>query len=183
MRDTQLSAERGAAFLDARYANSSVTEAVNSALREWPMSAPSDRRQVPAHFESGVVVRLVNGAEFEPGIIRWLWDGWLSRGKLHVMAGAPGTGKTTIALALAAAVSTGGRFPDGSKCEASSVLVWSGEDDPKDTLLPRLLAMGADRSRIFFVTDAYVAGAQEFLIDLLACAQQVEEWRDYLSVE
>jgi putative DNA primase/helicase len=101
--------------------------------------------------QSASIVQLINGADIEPEVIRWLWPGWLACGKLHIMAGAPGTGKTTIALALAATVSTGVRFPDGSKCEPGNVLVWSGEDDPKDTLMPRLLAMGADRSRIYFV--------------------------------
>lgn len=107
---------------------------------------------------SDTFVRLINGADIEPEVIRWLWPGWLACGKLHIMAGAPGTGKTTIALALAATVSTGGRFPDGSKCEPGNVLIWSGEDDPKDTLMPRLLAMGADRSRIYFVGGMTING-------------------------
>ena len=123
-----------------------------------PEQAPMSQTPAANNRDGDVVVRLLNGGDFEPEVIRWLWDGWLARGKLHIMAGAPGTGKTTIALALATTISTGGRFPDGSKCEAGNVLVWSGEDDPKDTLLPRLLAMGADRKRIYFVTDAYIAG-------------------------
>ena len=114
--------------------------------------------QTPGNRNGNVVVRLQNGADIEPEVIRWLWDGWLAKGKLHIMAGAPGTGKTTIALALAATISTGGRFPDGGKCEPGNVLVWSGEDDPKDTLMPRLLAMGADRNRIYFVHDAAING-------------------------
>ena len=107
---------------------------------------------------SDTFVQLINGADIEPEVIRWLWPGWLACGKLHIMAGAPGTGKTTIALALAATVSTGGRFPDGSKCEPGNVLIWSGEDDPKDTLLPRLMLMGADRNRIYFVGDMAING-------------------------
>jgi hypothetical protein len=129
--------ERGAAFIDSRIAKVGVAGGVESALREWPQKSMDS-----------LTVRLLNGGDLEPEVIRWLWDGWLARGKLHVMAGAPGTGKTTIALALAATISTGGRFPDGARCEAGNVLIWSGEDDPKDTLLPRLLAMGADRKRI-----------------------------------
>ena len=98
------------------------------------------------------VVHLVNGAAIRPEPIDWLWDGWLAAGKLHILAGAPGTGKTTLALALAAALTTCGRWPDGSRIkDAGAVLVWSGEDDPTDTLAPRLLACGADMSRIHFV--------------------------------
>ncbi len=100
-------------------------------------------------------------ADVVPEPVRWLWPDWLALGKLHILAGAPGQGKTTIALALAATVTTGGRWPDGTRCPAGNVLVWSGEDDPADTLLPRLLAAGADRSRVFFVTGARIGGRVE----------------------
>ncbi|TIC79602.1 AAA family ATPase [Crenobacter intestini] len=97
-------------------------------------------------------VELVRADQIKIEPIRWLWDGWLACGKLHILAGAPGTGKTTIAMAMAATVTRGGRWPDGSRCARSSVLIWSGEDDPQDTLVPRLMAAGADLSRVFFVT-------------------------------
>ncbi len=85
--------------------------------------------------------------------IRWLWPTWLARGKLHILAGAPGTGKTTIAIALAATVSCGGRWPCGAAAPVGNVLIWSGEDDPADTLVPRLVAAGADLARVYFVGD------------------------------
>ena len=50
------------------------------------------------------------------------------------MAGAPGTGKTTAAGALAATLSIGGRWPDGSRSPVGDALIWSGEDSPADTL-------------------------------------------------
>ena len=83
--------------------------------------------------------------------IRWLWPGWLARGKLQILAGAPGTGKTTIAMALAATVSSAGRFPCGTPANRGNVLIWTGEDDPSDTLAPRLVASGADLENVFFV--------------------------------
>jgi hypothetical protein len=70
-----------------------------------------------------------------------------ARGKLHMLAGSPGAGKSTIALTLAAVATAGGRWPDGTECTPGHVLVWSGEDDPADTLLPRLLAAGGDPKR------------------------------------
>ena len=103
-------------------------------------------------------VMLLNGADLTPEPVHWLWRNWLALGKLHILAGAPGQGKTTIALACAAIVTTGGRWPDGSRCEAGNVLIWSGEDDPADTLLPRLLAAGADPARCYFVSGTRING-------------------------
>ncbi len=74
-----------------------------------------------------------------------LWD------KLHILAGAPGTGKTTIACDLAARLTVDGYWPDGTRAQGGNVLIWSGEDDPSDTLAPRLKAMGADMSQVYFV--------------------------------
>ncbi len=100
-------------------------------------------------------VELICAMDLEPEPMRWIWNDWLAAGKFHILAGAPGTGKTTIGLSLAATITLGGAWPDGSKCEPGNVLIWSGEDDPKDTLLPRLLAHGADRKRVYFVSDVF----------------------------
>lgn len=99
--------------------------------------------------EPGLI--LTRGDTITPRAVHWLWRHWLAVGKLHVLAGAPGTGKTTLAMALAATITIGGRWPDGSRCELGSVLVWSGEDDPADVLAPRLMAMGADMRRVYFI--------------------------------
>lgn len=109
-------------------------------------------------IESGVRVTLLRAGDIQPEPIRWLWDGWLAKGKLHILAGQPGTGKTTIAVALAATATIAGRWPDGTRCAACNVLVWSGEDDPKDTLLPRFIAQGADRQRVYFIGDVRADG-------------------------
>ena len=104
-----------------------------------------------ASDKKGGGVVLACGADLKPQPIRWLWPHWLALGKLHILAGAPGQGKTTLALAMAATVTIGGYWPDGSRCEAGNILIWSGEDDPADTLLPRLLAAGARQERCHFI--------------------------------
>ena len=98
-------------------------------------------------------VLLICGADLEPVPIDWLWKFWLAKGKFHILAGQPGVGKTTLALAMAATVTIAGRWPDGTPCAGGNVLIWSGEDDVADTLLPRCIASGADRHRLHFVTD------------------------------
>ena len=90
--------------------------------------------------------------------VRWLWGNWLARGKLHLIAGTPGTGKTTIALAVAATLTHGGTWPDGTRAPAGEVVIWSGEDDPTDTLAPRLRAAGADMSKVHLIEGAIIDG-------------------------
>lgn len=106
-------------------------------------------------------VQLLRGTEFNPEPISWLWSGWLARGKLHVLAGAPGCGKTTLALAFTAILTAGRNWPDGSKAPTGNVAIWSGEDDFKDTLLPRLIAMGVDSKKVYFVGGVYTADGQQ----------------------
>jgi RecA/RadA recombinase len=98
-------------------------------------------------------VTLIQAVGLIPKPIDWLWPGWLAQGKIHILGGAPGSGKTTICMKLAAIVSSGGYWPDGSMAQAGNVVVWSGEDDAKDTLIPRLIASGADTGRIYFVGE------------------------------
>ncbi len=111
-----------------------------------------DMEQAQAKQEKPAV-ELLRGSDLTPEPIKWLWPGWLPQGKLVLLAGDPGTGKTTAALSFAATVTAGGSFPDGSRCPVGDVLIWSGEDDPTDTLKPRLIAAGANHDRIYFVGD------------------------------
>jgi hypothetical protein len=103
-------------------------------------------------------VTIMKGSEIAPIAIRWVWTGWLAERKLEILAGAVSTGKTTIAIDLAATETRGGKWPDGTQAQAGDVLIWSDEDDPEDTLLPRFLAAGGVRERIHFVKGVIVDG-------------------------
>lgn len=98
------------------------------------------------------VVQLTRASDVVPEPIDWLWYGWLAAGKLHVLAGAPGTGKSSLATAIAAAISRGGTWPDGTPACARDVVIWSGEDSAGDTIVPRLRACGADMERIHIIS-------------------------------
>ena len=125
---------------------------MNARMNEWTAALDADIERQPSLMRDSVV--LTCGTDLTPEPYRWLWQYWLAMGKLHILAGAPGQGKTTIALAMAATITIGGRWPDGSRCAPGNVLIWSGEDDPADTLVPRLMAAGADRARCFFIEGA-----------------------------
>lgn len=103
-------------------------------------------------------VDLICGSDIKPEPVEWFWDGWLAAGKVHILGGAPGTGKTTIAMSLAATVTIGGRWPDGTRSPVGNVVIWSGEDAPEDVLVPRLIQSGADMKRVFFVGDVIMDG-------------------------
>ncbi len=96
----------------------------------------------------GLATTRLNGIRPRP--VRWLVDGLVPLGKLTLLAGDGGHGKTTLTLHLTAAVSTGvaalGRAYDPAA--PADVLLISCEDDFEDTIVPRLLAMGADLSRV-----------------------------------
>jgi putative DNA primase/helicase len=104
-------------------------------------------------LQSNWTMTLACASGIAPEPISWLWRGWLARGKMHIIAGQPGTGKTTIAMKMAATVSAGSRWPDGSATKQGNVVIWSGEDHPADTLVPRLEASGADLNHIFFAGE------------------------------
>jgi putative DNA primase/helicase len=139
--------ERGQSFLDQRAAQ------IHAKLD------PAESAEIRANGATVVLpypaseVAMLRGCDLKPEAIQWIWPGWLAAGKLHILGGAPSTGKTTIGMSLAATVTTRGNWPDGTYSPQGNVVIWSGEDDPADTLIPRLILSGADLSRVYFVGD------------------------------
>lgn len=92
---------------------------------------------------------LVRLSDVTPERVEWLWTGRLPVGKLATLDGDPGLGKSTLALNIAATVTTGGEWPDGGTCQhRGDVLLLSAEDGLADTVRPRLDAAGADVTRV-----------------------------------
>jgi putative DNA primase/helicase len=96
--------------------------------------------------------QIISGESITLRPVGWRWKGYLANGKMHLLAGAVTTGKTTIAINLGATISSSGKWPDGTASgEPADVLIWSGEDDAEDTLLPRFVAAGGVRERFKLV--------------------------------
>lgn len=94
----------------------------------------------------------------QPRRINWVWAGYIPAGKLTVFDGDPSAGKSTLSLDLAARLSAGLPWPDGSPSSPGNVLLLSAEDSVDDTIVPRLIAAGADRKRIRAWTEVEEVG-------------------------
>jgi len=92
-------------------------------------------------------------SDITPKAMLWLWPGRIPQGKLTMWAGNPGVGKGLASCSVAATVSTGRCFPDEDFAdrEPADVCMLFCEDDAEDTVVPRLMAAGADLKRIFTV--------------------------------
>ncbi len=95
---------------------------------------------------------LVCLADVEPREINWLWPGRLPMGRISLLVGRPGEGKSFLTCDMASRISTGTPWPDGSECPAGSVILISAEDDPGDTIRPRLDAHHANVRKVHLLS-------------------------------
>ena len=91
--------------------------------------------------------------DLEKRPVVWLWRDWVPLGKLSLLDGDPGLGKSTLLLDLAARVSHKGLMPDGSQGVRGHVVILSAEDGAEDTIRPRLEAAGAALEHIHGVAQ------------------------------
>jgi putative DNA primase/helicase len=100
---------------------------------------------------AGLVVHRASEIQIEP--IEWLWPGRLAIGKQTLIAGEAGLGKSQVSIAMAAAVTTGGQWPcDEGRAPPGSVVFLCAEDGAADTIVPRLMAAGADLDRCYILS-------------------------------
>lgn len=107
--------------------------------------------------------------------VLWVWPGYIPAGKVTLVEGDPGDGKSMLVTDLAARWSSGAPMPDGQRLgRPISVIMVSAEDDPQDTTVPRLTVAGADLDRVYLVTVGTDPGRPFTLSrDLPALAEQV----------
>lgn len=121
---------------------------------------------------------IVSADNVRPESVDWLWANRVPLGKLTLIEGYPGLGKSQITLAIAAEVSTGkGKLPGCQRATPANVLVFTAEDGLADTVRPRLEAAGADLARVHIVRNVVFDGdARPLLLpdDAAALAELVE---------
>jgi hypothetical protein len=102
--------------------------------------------------DNGVKLRCM--ADVKPEAVSWLWQPYIPKGKLALLEGDPGVGKSWVSLAIATAVTLGKGLPSQEPGEPAIVILASAEDGLGDTIRPRLDKMGADVSRIQAIDGA-----------------------------
>jgi len=108
--------------------------------------------------------RVICLADIEPREVAWLWRERIPLGRLTVLAGRPGVGKSFVTVDFASRVSTGMAWPDGSVNEsAGGVLFFAAEDDPADTIRPRLDAAGANIERVYYCRNVDLAEIESYI--------------------
>jgi hypothetical protein len=156
-----LVAEDGAASVLA------TVESGAKAGRAQPRQAPDhnggdrhdDQANRRADHEDDDELVIAVAADLEMCGIDWLWPGRFARGKFGLIAGLPDYGKGQIAAFIAAAVTAAIALPcDEGNATQGDVIWFNAEDGARDTVLPRLVAAGADPKRVHFVNNVRIGG-------------------------
>ena len=101
-------------------------------------------------------VKIIRMSDVELTPVEWLWKPYLPFGKLSVLQGNPGEGKTYFAMHLAAACTNGKLLPNMERVEPFNVIYQTAEDGLGDTVKPRLIEAGADLDRVLVIDDSDV---------------------------
>ena len=98
-------------------------------------------------------LKIISMRDVESEEVSWLWKPYIPFGKITIVQGDPGQGKTTMTLAIASAVTKGEALPNGSASSPANVLFQTAEDGIADTIKPRLENLGADCSKVYFIDE------------------------------
>jgi AAA domain len=133
----------------------------------------SERGKTPPELLS------VRASDLDMCGVEWLWPGRFALGKIGLIAGLPDMGKGQIACFIAAAVTAEIPFPcDEGNAPQGNVIWFNAEDDARDTIVPRLVAAGADLSRIHFVNGVRDDGGDKMfslVTNLSLLRKKIEE--------
>lgn len=104
---------------------------------------------------SNTELNIINMADVEAVAVKWLWKPYIPLGKITIIQGDPGEGKTTLALSIAAALAQGEKLPNEVEIKAPmNVIYQTAEDGLADTIKPRLEAVNADCTRVLVIDES-----------------------------
>ena len=100
-----------------------------------------------------VELKLIKMSDIRPEPVEWLWEPYIPSGAITLIQGDGSAGKTTVTLAIAAAMTRGDVLPGGNTLIPSNVIIQNGEDSYAQTIRTRLEQMGADCNRIHIINE------------------------------
>lgn len=129
-------------------------------------------------------LKLTRASDIEPKAVSYLWRQRVAIGKLNLIFGDPGKGKSAVGVDLAARYSRGGPWPcrTPGRTKPGVTLILSGEDDADDTIVPRLIAAGADMTKIHIHDGADAEAAFSIRADLTTLERWITETKASLVV-
>ena len=108
-------------------------------------------------MDKNTELRLIKMSDVEPTKVEWLWYPYIPYGKVTIIQGDPGEGKTTLILNLAALLSKGDNLPESNeKSEPINIIYQTAEDGLSDTVKPRLIAANADDDKITVIDESKI---------------------------
>lgn len=132
------------------------------------------QHEMNSQFATARQLIVHRACDLKPEKLKWIWPGRIAEGKLILIGGQPGLGKSMLALHIAATISRGGDWPCGEgRAPAGDVIILSAEDGVKDTIVPRLIAADADMKRIHIV-EAKMDGQNRKTLNLKADVDLLE---------
>jgi hypothetical protein len=144
-------------------------------------SEDTGRDQTPPTSKNSRAV-LTRFSDIPPEEIQWLWEGRIARGKITLIAGDPGFGKSLLSIDLAARVSTGADWPDFPiPAPLGDTVMLSVEDGRADTIRPRLDAAGADCTRVLHLEGATIGDDGKSRPRTLSFKRDMEALEDALK--
>jgi archaellum biogenesis ATPase FlaH/Fe2+ or Zn2+ uptake regulation protein len=167
-----------------------LEEEIRMATPSKPGRSQSEQR-APMYNPDGEVILGALLAEVKTQPIDWLWPKRIPLGKITILDGDPGMGKSLLALSVAASVSTGQPMPDGTPGKQGGVILIAPEDSAGDTIKPRLKAAGGDPSCVLLLNTLVQRNAEKIKIadwsftlsrDLYALEAGIKQYKAVLVI-
>lgn len=138
-------------------------------------------KQTKKNVQETIGAVITRMSDIAPEEIDWLWPGFIALGKISMIMGDPSLGKSMVTLDMTARVTRGASWPiDNGKSPIGDVLLLSNEDDPADTIRPRLDAAEADIKRVHHLSMVHerggAAGVRKRLFSLHKDIQELEKF-------
>jgi putative DNA primase/helicase len=132
---------------DWQYHMDSVAEIVDFTTRQKRVKEekPKSQPEVTSHISA------TRADQVEQKPVEWIWPNRIAFGKMTLLGGDPGMGKSQISIDVIARITRGAEWPDGGRAPIGNCVILSAEDAANDTICPRLTLAGADLSRVHII--------------------------------